>query len=103
MLIISVLLHRIMPEAAIVENELENEDLSKKLMFSFISKHVCRDSQKCGLGGQGWRLRGGGRRMTGFPRISSAGVNRDKGRTPGFPPSSPFWVLEFLKLFSQET
>lgn len=30
--------------------------------------------------------------MTGFPRISPAGVNIDKGRTPGFPPSSPFGV-----------
>lgn len=35
--------------------------------------------------------------MTGFPRIGSAGVNRDKSRTPGFPPSSPFWVPRIPK------
>lgn len=35
--------------------------------------------------------------MTGFPRISSAGVNRDKGRTPGFPPSSPFLIARIPK------
>lgn len=41
--------------------------------------------------------------MTGFPRISPAGVNTDKGRTPGFPPSPPLWVSRIPIAISQET
>lgn len=37
--------------------------------------------------------------MTGFPRISPAGVTRYKGRMPGFPPRLLFGFPEFLELF----
>lgn len=56
--------------------------------------------QKYGLGGQGWRRRGGAKRRV--PEIGAALGAKDKGGTPGFLPSSFFSVPRIPKAISQE-